>query len=319
MLLSKLSNIFDKDKDINVLMLGHSGVGKTTILASLYNEFAKNMFDKSISLKADDETRKKLNEQLVDLKEGLQADKFIFVPKLKGTTGITNYKFYLEDNDGNKIVNLNFIDIRGGDVVDNQSKITNKIKAANIILVPIDATAMIEKDERNKNYHDRINQPDEIRNILSEIIKTDAEKMVIFSPVKSESYFDNLFQLERIFERKYRDILRLFQNKSNILVSYIPIKTIGDIKFIEIQKNNDNPIFVFAPSKFEASYNPEYVEQIFILILLFTFAQKYKTLRFFQRAVKKDIESIYKEYKKELKENIIKYQHNSHLLDLKRD
>ena len=316
-LFSKLGNIFDKEKEINVLMLGHRGVGKTTILASLYYEFSKNLFNKSISLRADSNTRENLSKASTDLKEQLQLDDFIFEHKLKGTTGINRYNFYLEDKEKTKIVDLKFTDIAGGDVIGNTDKIGVEIKKSDIILIPIDATAMIEKDEEGVNYHDRINKPEEIEILLGEIIQTDKEKMVIFIPVKSESYFEKLSDLERIFNQKYKSILDKLKNKDNILTLYIPIKTIGDIKFKEIQKKEKTPLYIFKPLKFDASYNPEYVEQIFILILLFTFAQKYKNAKFWETKLKKDLEEIYKEYRKELKDDIVRYKSNSRILNLK--
>ena len=69
-----LTNQDKKDFTINILMVGASGVGKTSTLTAMYDQFNK-IIDKNLELQLipDDETSNKLNTKLAELKKQIKT------------------------------------------------------------------------------------------------------------------------------------------------------------------------------------------------------------------------------------------------------
>jgi len=271
-----LTQLF-KDRPIEVLMLGPSGVGKSTVLAGLFHEYQQNQEFEGIKLYTDSKTESELLKRLDELREEINSKELVVEKKLESTQSDILYKFYLADTKDNKNrIEINFTDIRGGDVTDNLEKVREKLKNTDVIIVPIDSAALMEKDDFGRNYADTINALSYMETLLKEVAESDKEQMIVFLLVKSESYFENLPKLFEVFERKYGRILRNL-NKQNKVLIFLPIKTLGEVKFKEIRLNEDNePVFVYTPTSVNATYNPEKVDLVFKLIITYVLEKVYR-------------------------------------------
>ena len=271
-----LTQLF-KDRPIEILMLGPSGVGKTTVLAGLFHEYQQNQELEGIKLYTDSKTESELLKRLDELREEINSKELVVEKKLESTQNDILYKFYLADtkNSKNKI-EINFTDIRGGDVTDNLEKVREKLKNTDVIIIPIDSAALMEEDDFGKNYADTINALSYMETLLKEVAESDKEQMIVFLLVKSESYFDkNLSKLFEVFKRKYERILRNL-NKQNKVLIFLPIKTLGQVKFKEIRLNEKEPVFVYTPTTVNADYKPENVDLVFKLIITYVLEKMYR-------------------------------------------
>ena len=260
------------DKEYQVTMLGPRGVGKTSILAGMYDQF-ESVDGLDFGLIATSTTSQRLNDKVAVLKS--QLDEFEATTGLDGTTEITTFDFSLNSQYGGFDDDITFTDIPG-EHYNNEKKALEKIvKKNDVIVVAIDSPALMEK---GGDYNKSVNKPLETINFIRRAMKgSHKPKLVILVPVKCETYLknasgkhdpNNATKLLAKVEKEYKSLINFVSAKDDSALLIAPIQTLGNVRFSHYITENAIPMAQFFYTSGE-KYAPKNVEQVLFYILGF--------------------------------------------------
>ncbi|MDM8562825.1 50S ribosome-binding GTPase, partial [Candidatus Marithioploca araucensis] len=161
-----------------MIMVGPDGVGKTTLLATMYHELSLMNNSSGFEFTANEDTRHDLQEAYQKLSTIITQPTFTQTGSLlKGTAGIVERQFEILFK-GKKELELAFCDIAGGLIrsKENSDKensdfddFQNKLKETLVIINVIDGSALVEgNDELLNSKNDPIQVYDLLRSKLLE-------------------------------------------------------------------------------------------------------------------------------------------------------
>ncbi|GAB4309915.1 MAG: hypothetical protein Kow0091_15860 [Geminocystis sp.] len=272
-----------KKQTLKVTMLGYTGVGKTSLLCAMYDQFHKLIGKTNLQLTPDEETKTILLNRLQELKNSAQGNGFKIQGGIRLTEEPKTYSFSLGKTGENPSIDIQFQDYSGEDLIpkENDSKKAEKkeqikqyIEESVAIIIAIDTPALIEK---NGKWHDEFNQPDIIYNYLTTHLKNlDTPKLIIFAPVKCEKYLRNSQEQNKLIttiQQKYKHFFDYFRNgslNSNLAVVMTPVQTLGSIDYAYIEEDeNEKPTFYFSKVHPKDNYSPKNSEQPLRYLLRF--------------------------------------------------
>ncbi|MBO0348866.1 hypothetical protein J0895_07085 [Phormidium pseudopriestleyi FRX01] len=258
--------IFNREQHLptlNVAMLGARGVGKTSLLAAMYDQFEN--VSKDLQLVADAGTKSVLDKRLKELKS-LEGNNIKFRSPLLGGNDLRTFKFEFGETGTAPSLEINFYDYPGGWLIDptHLAKVQDLIYQSAAVLIPIDTPALMEKGGK---YHEDLNHPTEINDVFKKVYKDlDSPRLVILTPVKCEKYIkNNPSELFTRVKQGYRKLLNQFDSNnlaSKVAVVIIPVQTIGSVElsYIEDDKTHNEPIFYFWKLQADSMYQPKNTE-----------------------------------------------------------
>ncbi len=271
---------------IDVTMLGASGVGKTTLLAAIYDRIKDVVGTTDLAITADPLTSAKMQEYLHDLRavtDRLQVKGGIF-----GTGEIREYRFGVGRKFHSPLFTLRFTDYPGNYLTqpelasaEDNELLHRVITRADVVLIAIDLPALIEE---NGKYNSRINNPRVIYDWVQRLTQEDAQRLIMLVPTKCERYLaeDNgPANLVKRIEEEYKDVLRLISEagiRERIACVITPVQTIGSVVFSTVTEDSDGqPFFNFRTKEFGAKYKPEDTDQPLRYALRFVVAKYQST------------------------------------------
>lgn len=261
--------------NIKITMLGPNGVGKTSLMAALYNCVDRVLAETKLKFTPHSNTKSGLDARLQELKELSEQNLFKVDRGGSGTADCRSYAFNLSKQESDKSsIQFVFQDYPGGYHRSNQDYLKKSLLESSAVLLTIDAAAMIE--EKGK-WHNFINQPREILELFKEIYPDLTEpKMVILAPIKCEAYINdekNPQSLSKITEEKYTELIHFFRsaelkNKVNCVIA--PVQTVGSVIFSYIQEVDEEPQFFYRKRNSSTNdYNPQGGEILLQYLLRF--------------------------------------------------
>ena len=253
---------------LKITMLGPTAVGKTSLLAAMYDRFENS--SKNLQLKPQDQTYNNLRRRLDELKKDLVGDSI----KVRGGVASDNqprsYIFDFGETGASPALSLHFQDYPGeyinNDKPEQINKVKNFIRESVAIIIPIDAAALIEE---NGKHH----EVEKINNLCKDFcIDLKSPKLVILAPVKCEKYLDN----PRYLINKVRDGYSTLLNKlsgdklvDKVAVVITPVATVGAVVFSRVEYEDNEPTFIFRKLNPTDQYEPKYSEQPIRYLLKF--------------------------------------------------
>ncbi|GAB1545466.1 hypothetical protein NUACC21_81420 [Scytonema sp. NUACC21] len=266
--------------ELKITMLGPSGVGKTTLLTALYEQFENTIGQTDLQLTPDEESSAILQERLMELK-GLLDD---FEPKggIRGTEGepehLRSFIFGLGKKGKKPSLELNFQDYPGGyhaakATPEKKQFVKQLLNECVAVLIAIDAPALMEQKGK---WHEQINRAQQMTDLFK-IAYQDLEspRLVIFAPVKCEKYLqDEKSSKELLLRVKegYAKLIDLFNSPAlhtKVAVVVTPVQTVGSVVFSRVEMNSNIPHFLFRKSSHDAEYSPIDSEQPLRYLLRF--------------------------------------------------
>lgn len=230
-----------------IVMVGPRGVGKTSLLAAMYNELEKELKKIKCNLFTESgPTTMRIGKQLRDLKSvasssgvKIQAGEGIDASQQKET-----YTFHLDvGNSGSPAVTLEFIDLPGGWYTESGDKQANDIMSkSHVSFLAVDATALMEaplkEEPRIGKYHETINFPFEIRQAYKGVNFADGH-VVILALIRAETYVHSgsIKQLIEKTQKAYAELAGDLANKGIPLLGCY-VETVGSLTFNAFTEND---------------------------------------------------------------------------------
>ncbi len=283
-----------KTPDVQIMMLGARRVGKTSMLASLYNSFSEISIGTNVAItkkggKALDESSDrmksyfKIPHMLYDEAKGI-ADN-------QQTTGFDIIDFHIEiakNKDKYKV--LRFIDC-SGEWINNRQKedeIGERIEQSDVVMIAIDTVLLMEK----KGLYNGQNSMQAVTDFIIANMNPDnlcnSKKMVVFVPVKCEKYYhqhndeQSSFYQKRMTEvsqrikDEYKTLIGFLTSENNkpfFTVSILPVLTLGGIEFDEFTEEKKYNDILTDSMKYRYcepdEYKPEHCEALVLYSLRF--------------------------------------------------
>jgi hypothetical protein len=276
-----LRNIRDRmnsNTSLTVSMLGPSGVGKTSLLATMYDQMENVITRADLQVAPDVQDAQILDEQIVRLKRLFATDGLKFDPSngIQGNVDWRSFKFGLGRRGRRAALQLQFVDYPGGWIenTNEQGRLTwvlNLLRDSDAILIPIDAPALMERDGL---WHRERNRPDLIFNLIQSAYEDlRAPRLIILAPIRCELYLNDRDFVKEMSERVQVGYDKLlahlgYGDLANLIAVVIaPVQTLGEIIFHGSPKNRYHPVFMKTQP--DAQYSPQDSEQPLRYLLRF--------------------------------------------------
>ena len=250
-------------QQIDMLMVGPSGVGKTSFLATMYQQIEKVI--SYLSVNPLGETSDRLIKAYGDLEKVTRAPihKPIIIEHFAGNQGILTHKFEVKFRKVGKF-NLNITDIKGGMIDQKNHPDWGPLKdlstKSHVIFNVVDAAALMELNELE---NEAFNSPTKIKELLDESIERQRKSVpiVILVLVKCETYLrknnNRKSELMDRFKHRHKIVLD-FLSKRGIPGVVVAVNTLGCVDFREVIFEENKPKFLFTRNP--NGFTPQFVE-----------------------------------------------------------
>lgn len=243
----------------SVLMIGPRRVGKSSVLASMLRSLQLMKDSVGIQFTPDSTTTQLMQEKLADLNR-------IFVEHgpedvFETQSGEVNGQVYAASTDerityhftlsasaiqkkGKKekevredICEVEFSDILGEDMTNQQEELIDRMQKSSVILLAIDSVALMEEGITGNSWNERINFPAQIYNMFVDAYSSTEQytpQLVLMVPLKCEKYYwekGGMDCLNEKIKESYRDLITFFESRPAFSVAITPILTLGDVIF----------------------------------------------------------------------------------------
>lgn len=270
-------------QELQITMLGPSGVGKTTLLTAMYEQFESNIGLTDLQLTPDDESAAILQDRLVELKS--LVDVFEAKGGVQGTEAIAgpeslrSFVFGLGKKGKKPSLQLRFRDYPGGyhetkASAEEKQFVQNLVRESVAVLIAIDAPALMEQKGK---FHEKINRPQQMKDLIKNAYQDlESPRLVILAPVKCEKYLKNDKTTKELLDRvreAYEGLLNHFNSEALspwIVCVITPVQTVGSVIFSRLElDHNGHTHFYFRKTRHDAIYNPKDSEQPLRYLLRF--------------------------------------------------
>ena len=263
-----------------MMMLGPSGVGKTTMLTLMYKGLTAGNWRSSFGFAAEHDTAVAMGRAYNTLTEVLNQPIFTRHERLlESTPGVIERNFRITFQ-GKQKFGVNFSDHGGGLIFESSTSVDfqqfkDKLQRAIVIINVLDGAALMEGSEL---FAKKINDPFMISELLRDALDDEQEHLVLFVITKCEAWLkdsDGRQALQKKFEASHKEVLDLIQNndRQNVIGIFMPVKTLGCVEFSEVKKfgePNEEIIFIRKPG---VPFHYEGIEQPLRYALLFALSQ----------------------------------------------
>jgi hypothetical protein len=278
------------NEELKILMVALRGIGKTSLLAAMHEEFNKTFERANLQTWIDDTNALRAIEECKSILKNID-------PRLKKEVTPTQPKenpwsdegFYFEiGSSAKKFMKLRFTDPSGeyfNPMAQPEQKeyVKQQLNECDAIVIPIDATALMQKKTGRVNHgevgtwHEEKNNPQRITQLLKDAFcNVKSPRLVILAPIKCETYTrtprdaESLLYHLKIGYSELLDFLKSDSLINKVAVVVTPVETIGNVAFSHYKTDENNfTQFFYYKTPINAPYQPMYGEQPLRYILLF--------------------------------------------------
>ena len=276
--------------ELNIIMVAPRQIGKTSLLAAMHEEFDKTFEQANLQTWTDDTrtlqaiTECKIVLRTIDPKFQKSVKRTDIFDDLWDDKG---FVFELGSG-GRKFMKLRFTDPSGDyfatDSIQTEKEyVKEKLLKCDAVIIPIDATALMEKKTGRVNYsevgtwHEEKNDPERITTLLKDAYAgLTVPRLIILAPVKCETYMrtsqdaDNLLQHVQIGYQKLLNFLKSDGLFGQVAVVVTPVQTVGNVVFA-YHKTDDRGFtrFYYNKTEIKAPYAPKDGDQPLRYVLRF--------------------------------------------------
>lgn len=268
--------------EMKIAMLGPRGVGKTSLLAAMYDQFESTVGLTNLQLIPDLKSSAILAERLGELKS--LVNDFEAKEGIGYTNDIRSFIFDLGKRGAKPSLSLKFQDFPGvyldakspeesDKLEDYYESVKDMMEKSDAVIIAIDAPALMES--RGK-WHHKINRPQQIKDLFARAYQNlNSTLLVILAPVKCEKYVQNETSANKLREHikeGYANLLNFLQSETIapwVPCAIIPVQTVGTVVFSMIEEIDNTPHFYFHKTSHNAVYSPKDSELPLLYLLRF--------------------------------------------------
>jgi Double-GTPase 2 len=276
--------------ELNIIMVAPRRIGKTSLLAAMHEEFHKTFERANLQTWTDDS---KTLQAITECKQVLKTIDPKFQKSVKRTDSEPDpwddEGFVFELGSGSrKFIKLRFTDPSGeyfklNAAQEQKEYIKQQLLACDAVIIPIDATALMEKKTGRVNYsevgtwHEEKNEPERITTLLKYAYAglTDP-RLIILAPVKCETYMRTSQDAENLLQHVqigYRELLNFLKSDGlfgKVAVVVTPVQTVGNAVFAYHKTGDEGFIkFEYNKTEIKAPYAPKDGDQPLRYVLRF--------------------------------------------------
>lgn len=281
-----------KTPQMKVCMMGARGVGKTSVLTSMFydlnavNETSGLMLttraDEKTGLDMTSATITEKYKELMEMFQGAPKGETIQSAGIAGDMEERSYFFQFGLKGKTVRIDLVVKDFPGEFLVTQPDTVRQYLAESNAVVIAIDTPHMIEEGGR---FHQVKNMAAEVtRFIKGEFGDLADDKLVLFVPLKCEKYRaeGRMEEVRQAVEENYRELIDFFGEsgiKTHIAAAITPIFTVGEVVFREFLRDDKGQVktlqnglparAVYAFTRAGAVYAPKYCEQPLCYLLAF--------------------------------------------------
>jgi GTPase SAR1 family protein len=271
-------------EELHVTMLGARGVGKTSLLAGMYDQFETFTQGINLSLTPDRESSILLGRRLAELKR--QGEEFTARPTVEGTADSQKFSFGIGTIGDKPRFQIIFRDYPGGWLHDSHKsvEIIEFVKKSQVIILAIDAPSLVEEKGR---WHEEINANSQVNDViktaLQELPPESNQKLLLLCPIKCERYMQSdsasgVENLHASLKNEYQKLLSALASEileKKVAVAVTPVQTLGNVWFSRFGEIKESlPEYHFRRINRDAPpYAPKDVEQPLCYTISFALKQ----------------------------------------------
>jgi hypothetical protein len=255
--ITELSNEFANGKNsqgdnvLGIVMVGASGTGKTSLVATMRNAINQALPAGIIFEPVDSAKDAELQEAYEKLQVNSGKDVLTEAKFLDGSADIEDYRFRIKD--GKKTwFEIVLVDVPGGwynPGKNEYERLAELVGKADVVIKTVDSPFLVEEGGVYSETH---NKQAAFFNFLKKAFIIPKDRLVIFTMLKSEKYTNATFSTSRSGEVQYGEWLwKVFQNKYKATIDYIKsedsiircyystVSTIGCLEFSTFLKSKN--------------------------------------------------------------------------------
>lgn len=225
----RLSRAFDAPT-LKITMFGPRGVGKTTVLTSIFKESTSGIAGSQIFMRAANDNCQMLLEYADELSAAIEEGD---ASKIPASSSEDDYLFEMGIIGKKPTIKLQIQDFPGeylSAAASNYAKdqVKNFVNESEVIIVAIDTPFLMEEGGK---YHKSKNDPDQVKNYIRHNPEEFKDKLVLFIPLKSEIYFHTgrLAVVSEQVKEEYGDLKDYFVT-NNVASAIVPIMSLGGME-----------------------------------------------------------------------------------------
>lgn len=226
---------------MKVCMLGARGVGKTSVITSMYNNHKEAVNGTELFLAADSDTSYILDSKREELKKifsGIHREnELVRESGIPGDASESLFTFTYGMNSEKVCIDLEIRDYPGEYLKAEPELVADFIKEASAVMIAVDTPCMMEEDGR---YHLARNRFDLVSDFLMNHLSCEEEKLILFVPLKCEKYYKEgrIDEVTARVQKEYKGLIEYLRDrqdlhglKRKICCAVTPIQTLGDVVF----------------------------------------------------------------------------------------
>lgn len=305
----------DKLQELNIIMVAPRGVGKTSLLAAMHEEFDKTFesaglttwVSDSKTLDAIEECKRLLRNMDYRLQKLVEPT----APKLNPWE---DEGFVFEvGSAGKKFIKMRFTDPSGEyfqptATPDQKEYVKQQLNQCDAVIIPIDATALMEKKTGRTQtteigtWHEQKNEPSRITKLLKDAYESITNpRLIVLAPLKCESYMktdrdaNDLLDRIKIGYRELLDFLKGDEQYQKVAVVVTPVQTIGHIAFSHTETIDGYTRVFYHKVPLDAPYAPKDGDQPLRYVLRFLLNVSNQSLKLELEKAKENLEELGKQ------------------------
>ncbi len=278
------------NEELKIIMVALRGMGKTSLLAAMHEEFKKTFDRANLDTWVEDNNTLRAIEECKSVLKNIDAkleNKVTPTQPKDNPWNDQGFSFELGSS-GKKFMKLRFTDPSGeyfnSDATDEYKQyVKRQLNECDAVVIPIDATALMQKKTGKVNnteigtWHEEKNSSQRITQLLKDAYSNvTSPRLVILAPVKCETYTKTPRDAESLLyhvKMGYSTLLDFFKSDSligKVAVVITPVQTIGNVVFSYAKTDNDGYTkFSYNKTPINAPYEPKDGDQPLRYILLF--------------------------------------------------
>jgi hypothetical protein len=277
--------LFTKKPKIKIFMVGGRRCGKSTVLASMWNNADATLSGTNLTLTAGNVMINKLQDT-VDLSQSYfdapDMESFVTVSDDNASFSLDSFDFSLDLAGKKTGISLQFVDVPGEFFAkpDDFDAVKEEIRESHVIIFAIDTPCLMEdmKEDQDGNpmygeRHISNNKPSHITHFIKDELKVEdiEDRLILFVPIKCEKYYyrGEMPQVVEAVKKGYGELLQYLASPNlagHCTAAVLPIISLGGLEFFGFKNNDISPTasqeYIYHANNGNlAEYRPLYCDQ----------------------------------------------------------